>query len=78
MTPEIQITTIPALRAAIKRARDVLVRPRFGCSEAWVKITKVEAEQLIARLPADATPDTSEMFCDYFATTTTGRTLFLG
>jgi len=57
----IQITSVSHLRAAIKGCRQVQIQVRFGCSEAWVAITKQEALRLVKALPKNATPADSEM-----------------
>ena len=72
-----QIETVKALKAAIKTATMILIQPRFGCSEAWVKITKAEAKALTANLPAGATPEEFEMYSGDFGTLS-GTTLYLG
>ena len=76
-----EITTIPGLRAALKRAHEVRVQVRFGVSEDWLKLPKGEAEYLIKNIAASTTPRDFEMHTDVFGTLEVGpdRTiLFLG
>ena len=46
-----ELKTLKALRAAIRKAREVVVMPRFGVTETYIKITKAEALAFIATLP---------------------------
>lgn len=39
--------TFTTLRAAIRDANTVLIQPRFGLSERWLKISKKEALEMI-------------------------------
>jgi hypothetical protein len=43
----VTIETVGHLRAAIKRAKRICVQARFGTSESWIKISKVQALELI-------------------------------
>jgi len=63
-----EITTIPSLKLAIKVASTIYIRPRFGVSEAWVKITKQEAKLLADSLPEHMTPNQCEMYAGIFGT----------
>lgn len=56
------LMTIPETRKAIRKAREVLMQPRFGSSEAWVRISKVEALDLLSNYKDDATPEHCEMY----------------
>lgn len=71
------IKTVHGLRHAIRTCREVLIQPRFGTSEAWVKITKIEAQRLTEGMPAMHTPDDAEMSDGHFATFD-GEFLYLG
>jgi hypothetical protein len=75
----VDIKTIPELRAAIKLARCVWVQPRFGTSERWVKITKVEALEMIHAYTDSDTPANCEMYGGVFGEyRTPSRALFMG
>lgn len=62
MTDYQRIDTVPKLRKAIKEANIVLVQVRFGVSEKYVKLSKIEARALIDGLEDDATPEDCEIF----------------
>ena len=72
------ITTIPSLRLAIKVAKQVYVQAKFGTSERWVKISKLEANELLAQLFDDTKdPEFYEMYSGVFGTFN-GKSLFMG
>lgn len=72
------ITTIPELKKAIRRAKVILVQPRFGVSEKWIKITKNEATYIVSDINDSATPEQHEMYGATFATMTDDDWLHLG
>jgi hypothetical protein len=77
MEPEvITITTVPGLRCAIAEAFIVLIQPRFGTSETWLRITKAEA-RVLAQSVGNAAPDQVEMPSGHFGELRLGA-LYLG
>lgn len=56
------LTTIPEVRSAIKKAKAVYCQIRFGVSEAWVPLTKKAAMEFIDTIPDDADPENFSMF----------------
>jgi hypothetical protein len=77
MSTEIQITTVKALRSAIRNCDAVYAQLRFGMSERWVKITKSEAIQLADDLGDETTPECMSMYSGVFGSLTSGD-LYLG
>jgi hypothetical protein len=73
----IDLRTVAGTKHAIEMAREVFVQARFGSSERWVKITKLEARELVAELASDATPEQAEMFAGVFGTMC-DKSVFLG
>jgi hypothetical protein len=71
------ITTIPSLKCAIKNARRIRVQPKFGTNEKWIRISKVEALELIEGYADDATPTWHEMYGGIFGTMING-VLYMG
>jgi hypothetical protein len=72
------IMTVKQLKAAIKAASEIVIQPRFGASEHWVKISKAEAKALAANLgPNTTTPEEAEMYSGSFGLLD-GATLYLG
>lgn len=63
--PEV-LSTIEALLGAIKYAKVVYIQPRFGTSEAWIRISKAEARFLAKALPENATPGVCEFTANQF------------
>jgi hypothetical protein len=72
------ITTRKDLDAAIRKARMILVQPRFGVVERWTAITKAEARNFIAAIQPDDTPANLEMFGGQFGELADNGTLYLG
>ena len=62
MTTATQINTIRELRKAIRKARRVMVSPRFGNFEGLVRISKADALWMIQSYNGDATADDIEMY----------------
>lgn len=56
-----EITTIDELRGAIEVARAVLVAPRFGTNESWVKISKKEARWYLRGYQPEDTAESLDM-----------------
>ena len=71
-----QITTIPALKVAIKNATVILIGVRFGVSEKLLKISKKEAYYLIENI--DSSPRDFEMYSGMFGEMDSKGTLILG
>jgi hypothetical protein len=72
------ISTVPELKRALRQAREVVVLPRFGCSETWVRISKADAAVLVGKLGGkDTTPEQAEMYSGDFGLLDNG-TLYLG
>lgn len=63
---------------AIREAKEVVVAPRFGLNDTWIRITKVEALAFIGALPDHATPEEWEMYGGAFGDLAENGTLFLG
>jgi cysteine synthase len=53
----IEITTARTLRTAVANAKLIMVQPRLGCSEMWVKLGKKEAKLFVKGITNDMTPD---------------------
>lgn len=77
MADRIDIVTIKALRSAIRKAKLILVQPRFGCTERWIKISKAEAIEMIFHISVNDTPADQEMYRGVFGSLE-DDTLFLG
>ena len=74
-----ELRTKKEVLAAIKVAKEILISPRFGFTETWIKISKNEAKFLIRNLSDDTTPDDMEMGVDYFGySNDQGKVLYLG
>ncbi len=71
------LLTIRATRQAIRSAKTVLMQPKFGLSEEWVKISKQEALKFLAPFKHDETPENAGMFANIFGSVD-GNTVFLG
>ena len=67
-----EFNTIPELRAAVKKARYVYVRIRFGVNDSWVNITKREALHFLKDIPDHYTVDDIEMYGESFGYTKGG------
>jgi hypothetical protein len=76
MTKRIELYTTDAVMIAIGQAKTVFVQVRFGTSERWVKISKIEARELIESV-AGLTTEQAEMYGGTFGTWS-GRHLYLG
>lgn len=74
---KVEAKTVPGLERLVKKAKEVVVMPRFGTSEAWIKITKAEATKFIASLPHGATAEEYGMYGGVFGVLEEG-TLYLG
>ena len=72
-----ELMTVKAIKAAIKKAKEVVVTPSFGNSESWVKIAKAEAIAFVDTIPTEATPEEMGMYGGSFGTFENG-TVFLG
>lgn len=72
------IKTVKDLRKSIREAKMVLVQPRFGLSEAYVKISKREAVAMMDGLTDDMTPDSLGMATDSFASVNEIGELYIG
>jgi len=73
----VEIKTVRELKTAIRHAKHILVQPRFGASERWIKITKREAKAIASDIPKFATPAAVEMFTGTFGVVE-GDALYLG
>jgi hypothetical protein len=74
-----ELKTIKSLRHSIKNAKLVLMQPRFGSSETYVKVTKQDALGLIANADGNETPQDWEMYTDTFGRfDLMTKTLYLG
>lgn len=60
------IETKNGMKRAIRKAKEVYVRVRFGVVEHDVKITKAEAKMLIDQVEDGATPEDVEMYGSCF------------
>ena len=78
MANAIEITTVPELRKAINKATEVLGQVSFGACGDMVRITKVEARNLISQLDDDATPETEGMDSGTFGLVFANGELILG
>ena len=65
------------LRAAIKVAKTVLMAPRFGVSESWVKVSKADALGLVKGAAGSATAEDFSMYTGEFGELRDG-VLYLG
>ena len=74
----IAIDTIGKLRKAVRIADRVFMQVRFGCSEKWVRITKVEIEFLLEGYDDTDTVEDMEMFGDSFARVYGNNDLYVG
>jgi len=75
----IDIKTVTQLKFCVSMAKSIYVQPRFGTSEAWVKITKAEAKAFVEPYVHGQTPEDCEMYTDIFGTYQVGsKTLYLG
>lgn len=73
----IEIKNGKELRAAVRRAKIILIQPRLGTNEIWVKISKKEATLFIKDIGDTETPRDFEMGTDSFGDIENG-TLHLG
>lgn len=71
------VTEVNQLKACIRRARVILIQPRFGNSETWVKISKREADELVRGFKQGETPEHHEMYSGSFGELRDG-VLYLG
>lgn len=72
-----RITTWSQLRDAIGSCREVQVMPRFGVSETWIRVLKLDALRLLASIDKDATPEDCGMYSGAFGQLENGI-LYLG
>lgn len=77
MAMQIDIDTIEQLHRAIKTAKCIRIQVRFGFSERWLKITKVQALELIEDM-GNSTPREAEMYSGTFGALDKYGTLYLG
>lgn len=70
------LSTTYELRRAITICNVVVVQARFGCSEKWVRISKVEARELARGLPG--TPHDCEMATGRFGELNQDLVLYMG
>lgn len=77
---QVELTTVRSLKCAIRIAKTIMVQVRFGCSERWTKLSKLEALGLVSGIGSDdTTPEHFEMFTGVFGTyDTSSKTLYLG
>lgn len=73
-----EIKTVKETRKAIRECAEVLVQPRFGNSESWVKMRKADAMDLLRGLKSNQTPNDAEMYSDMFAELMDDGVLYLG
>lgn len=60
------LMTVKEARAAVKKAKRVVIRPRFGLVEKEIIITKKEALYLLEDIADDETPESMEMYGSSF------------
>lgn len=73
-----ELMTVKETRRAIRNCDEVRVQVCFGVSEAWLKIPKVEARNLLRELHPDDTPRDAEMRGCSFGEFRKDGVLFLG
>lgn len=71
------IMTVSELRKAIKVADMILIQVRFGVYESWVKISKIEANDIVKSMSPVTTPGGFEMYTGTFGYVEDGM-LYLG
>jgi hypothetical protein len=72
----INIKDINECRKAVKKAKSVFIQPRFGASERWVKVSKVEALDLLQDI--SGSPEENEMYAGLFGSLSRHGELYLG
>lgn len=72
------INTKQKLKTSIDMSSKVYIQVRFGVSEKWCRITKIEAHALAETLPEDSNPQDCEMYSGSFGTMEADDELFLG
>ena len=77
MSMGVDLLTIKDTLKAIHGSRYVYVQARFGNSEAWIRITKIEALQLVGNCDRNASPEDLSMQGGIFGTVD-DEALFLG
>lgn len=73
-----ELTTIPQLREAIKKAPEVYMSVRFGVSEDDIKVTKRAAMEFLKDYKDTDTPRHHEMYCDYFGRVDSDGNVYMG
>jgi len=71
------IETIPELKKEIRKAKEVYAQIRFGTNEAWSRITKAAALDILKGFPKDAEAEDCEMFGSWFGSVD-GDILYFG
>lgn len=72
-----EIKTKDQLRDAIGSCREVRVLPRFGTSETWIRIFKLDALELLKSIEDGSTPEDCGMYSGMFGELENGI-LYLG
>jgi hypothetical protein len=70
-----ELKTVKATREAISKAKIILVQVRFGESEQWVKLSKIEAIKLLNGYTDD---DITSMYSGIFGVSDPDGSVFLG
>ena len=71
------ITTVAEYRCAVRDAKRVFVQPRFGASETYVRVSKVDALYLVRGMKGTTTAQELELYAGSFGTLE-GDDLFVG
>jgi len=72
-----ELMSAKEVKAAIKKAKVVLVQPRFGLSEEWVEISKKSALAFAAKIGPEESPEEAGMYGGVFGSLSEG-VLYLG
>jgi hypothetical protein len=74
-----ELKSAKELKAAIRKAKLVLIQPRFGCTEQWVEISKKSAAAFVASAvgPEDS-PESMGLFGSMFGSLEESGELYLG
>ena len=72
-----ELMTIKDTMAAIKKAKVVLIAPRFGVSEDWIEVTKKAALAFVGKYGAETTPEDVGMYGGVFGSSEEG-VVYLG
>jgi hypothetical protein len=71
----IDLMTVVETRKAIRAAKHILIQARFGTSEQWVQLRKVDALSLLRAM--HGSPRQNEMYSGTFGSIE-GDTVYLG